>query len=361
MLDGAAGSLAPDERSAVGAASGRRLALLATVGLVVVTVVVIVGLTSGPDPDEDASASTEPSEPGPAITMPTTLPPVATIAQEPAIVTAVPVVPAGDPLTSGSSIVTLPSRTVLIGDESVPPVDLATAIADLSVDRARRATTVVQWGDVPGTLEVAVTRDPVTDRDLVEYHSGAGHDVAIIDHRSATVFLGGDRVAATGDDWIVLTADQALAGTGVGSLRELADELLLGPLRPSALDRAMVEPAPWPELVADETTLAFDITLPTDELTAWVAYPLRPDVVGGPDDADERAAAPPETARLTAFVAVDGTLRQLTHRVRIDGVPQVFVHRLDDLADPVVVELPEFDPTDDAATWTWPARDLVVR
>ncbi len=307
------------------------LVALALLGVSVLASAVLLGL-GWIDDDRTADRRSRPDMNDPASTV-TTLPSLSALDQIPTPdgVPAAPVGP-GAPARAGSLLdqVSVPTYPKAIRDSEAQPggYDLVAAIAALEHDIPRTSSTHLEIGVGGFITDVAIVRDPVTDR----YQVTLGDVIAIVDPSTGDTLV--DLSSPGEQRWATVDQRSFADSVGVDSIGALYSRLLLGPVRPDT--RAWATVTPGDLVTIDELTVAreFTVELPGSAIPEWQLYALGP-------TAEFTAVDLPTRLTYRVYVDRQNTIRRVVGLSNLGSTPQLVVHNLGTLAERFPIELPD--------------------
>ena len=319
----------PIDEGAVPPPNWRKIVGLASLGGVaggIVLSIVLLGVVWSDDGNDDVG---DPSTT--IVTAPPTLPSLGTIPDAEQGLSAASAA-SGAPAREGSllDLIDVPTYPPLTGRQvaSADGFDLYRAVSQLDVDVARRSSTRLELGG--GYLrDFAILRDPTSDRYRVD-RDGA---VSIFDGTTGLTYAD---FSLPGDDQWLPSDDRPLADSvGVGSVPALYQRLLLGPIRPDTLSSATVTPGEF--VILDDgltSARAFTVELPAAVIPEWQLY------VFGPTN-EFPASVRPARMTYTAYVDELNQIRRIVGLSDLGRIPQLVVHDLGTLAEPIPIALPD--------------------
>ncbi len=217
-----------------------------------------------------------------------------------------------------------------VPDGGLDSFDLAIAVDAVGADVARRSKTHIEIGSTDNTLEITIVRDPINDRyGLTSFVDGVTEFVVV------DVADGFTYSQSEPDTWVAVSNADVIANLGLSDIGVFLDRLMLGPLRPDTLDSATIEPLTLVFFEGEDTIARqFAIELPGDRVPEWQRYPLGSSRSMFPDFL-------PERLDYSAYVDDRGELILVTGSATIADVTQLVIHRLETLAEPKIVSLPD--------------------
>ena len=285
----------------------------------------------GDDPDDTGSA---PVIAGAEITTPPTLRPLDTlpVPDDPQLER---VVPTGPEATSSQDRslfdgVTRPVYPAVtdVGLGELVQYDIAGAVAMLGDDIPRRSTTHIELGTAGFVLDVTIERDTVRDRYRITFESDDDVQTAVVDIATDTTYI------RTGDGRSVdvLNAD-IISGSGAADANEYFDRLLLGPVRPDTFVAAATRGRGL--VTIDDVRIArqFISNIQGVAIPEWQLYVFSPVFEFPVEDR-------PSLLEYAVYVDDAGRIVQVDGLSLVGDVPQLIEHRLEEPAEPIVVEIP---------------------
>lgn len=328
----------PNWRKVVGLAS------LGGIALGVLTSVVLIGVVWNDDDPSggiagDPATTIDGLDPSTLITTPPTL---ATLEPAPDAASTRP--PTGSPLPArdGSLLDEIAVPNYPLAEPGIPiatgSFDLAAAVDRLGTDVARRSSTTLELGVGGYRRLYSIVRDPTADR----YGAILDQLAAVVDEQAGTTYL--DVSSPDAAQWIRSDNQRVAASFDVESVGVLFQRLLLGPVRSDTISAARVSPGQL--VVLDDgltTARAFVVELPGELVPEWQLYAFGPTDEFLPSDR-------PGRLEYTVYVDERNEIRRVVGLSDLGGIPQLIVHDIEILADPVPVNLPdpaliEVDPT----------------
>lgn len=276
------------------------------------------------DPDEDTAAITVPPTLTPVTEPPATLPAVPSASAPPAPA-------ATDADRVAASVATLPPRA----DSVVVPADAFRlsdgSLAALDAPVARRSVTDYVVGVDGFEQTITITNDPDTGRYLIELDSGgAAVPSFVVD------LLGGFTHAETAPgEWASIPNEEVAANAGVPDMATFVRNLQLGPIRSDTRDAWALSVANRLVETDDDGDLReYVVVLDAAAVPEWARYAFGP--------GSEAAPLPGNTlVGYAVYVAADGSIRRVSGSAEFGATTQRIVHRLEELDDPPVIEIPE--------------------
>ena len=322
---------APNWRKVVGIAS------LVGVALGVVTSVALLSFISHDDADGEGIAG-DPSSTidqvglESLITTPPTLEPI-------------PPPGGGDDVTVTSRRPSAPSREGPLLDLVVTPTyppadgaldgsfDLEAAVSALGTDRPRRTTTHLELGVGGYQLDVTIVRD--VDQDRYELTTDVGDAPVrwVVGDAGVEMYLD---LSSDGDEqWIPVDGSDFAEFYGFDTAGALLDVLMRGPIRPDTIGSAISTAG---DVVALDDGVsvarAFTVEIPGVLIPEWQLYLL------GPTD-EFLHSDRPSTMIYTVYVDDHDEIRRIVGLSDVGGIPQLIVHDIESLVDPISIELPD--------------------
>ena len=144
--------------------------------------------------------------------------------------------------------------------------------------------------------------------------------------------------------WIQTDNTRVAESFGVETLDALFRHLLQGPVRADTIGSATVTPGELVVLDDNTTARAFTVRLPGRVVPEWQLYAFGPTDEFLPSDR-------PTQVEYTVYVDERNEVRRIVGLSDLGGIPQLIVHDIELLADPVRVDLPnsaliDVDPAD---------------
>lgn len=320
----------------------RRAVAVALVGGAIAGIAVGVFVLLGDSHDDgaDVSADSEPAEEaGTAITTPPTLPPLETLP------------PIDDPSrTAGATDDTSaadgeqPDRSPVIERPAYPKVtdvgladlmqyDIRGAIEALGDDRPRRSETRVELGVGGFVLDVVIERDADRDRYRLVLATGTFEEEIVTDVPGGTSYVtttraNGERSARSVSNAEILDAVDA------GSIGELYDPLIVGPVRPDTYDAAVTRGRGVVTIGEVRLARQFISYVEGAEAPEWQVYAFAPTTEFRPEDR-------PELMEYAVYVSDTGDVVQVDGVSQIGDITQLVTHRVIEPDEPIVIEIPD--------------------
>ena len=303
----------------------------AVLGIALAIVVLVFGRNDDDGrPIGDVTASTVATDPASQITTPPTLDTLPV----PQLVDRTPGVGGLGTIPSPVDRVVVPTYPTVDPDRALPDgvdrIDLFAATIALGNDLPRRSTTHLELGVGGYSHGFTIVRDSAADRFRVALRD----DVAVVLDETTgylwEVFTSGEEQWSQPDD------SQPLAEQlGVNSMGDFFDRLLQGPVRSDTISSATVSLG---ELVTlddgNSVARAFTVEIPGALVPEWQLYALGPTSEFVPSD---------RPTRLTYTVYVDqhNEIRRVVGISDLGGIPQLVVHDIETLAQPILIDTPE--------------------
>jgi hypothetical protein len=209
--------------------------------------------------------------------------------------------------------------------------DLDTAIERLTNDVPRRGTTHLELGVKGFVRDYSFVRDVENDR----YSLTVDVDVAngVLDESTGTLFWDFSSPTA-GEQWIPVDAPAEAEYFEVDTLGDLYDRLLAGPVRVDTISTSEVIPGEF-VLIDDDAALAraFTVDVEGAAIPEWQIYALGPTHEFAPSDRPTRMI-------YTVYVDEVSEIRRVVGLSDLGGIPQLVVHDIEPIANPVAIELP---------------------
>lgn len=330
--------------------------VLALMALAAVTLAVVAAVLVGDGAGAPPVATIDPDELAAAITVPPTLAPRPVETSSPSTPgpsTPAPSTPA--PSTPAPEAGRLDrARLVAASVETLPPLTGTTvpqpdtfrlsdgSLTALDAPVARRSVTEHTIGAAGFSQTVTIINDPTTGRYEIELASGGRSVRVIVDVPGGTTFI-----ETTPDDWATEPNDVIAARTGAPDIDTLLRSLQLGPIRSDTRDAwTLVQDSPLVAGARGEPQREWLVVIDASAVPEWARYAFGP--VGD--------AAPLPLSTLigyAVYVGPNGSIRRVTGETEYGATVQRIVHRIDDLVEPPVIELPAVaDPSDEPVAGT---------
>lgn len=244
--------------------------------------------------------------------------------------------PASSQVTAVSDLVAVPTYPTYPALPDTPLSDVvrysvATAIDRHAEDSARRSTTHMELGVGGFALDVVIVRDPVHDRYQLEFETQTFTQTAIVDPATNSTYI----ESSDGAVDVVLNRE-IMAGTDAETIHEFVDRLLQGPVRPDTVDVANLRERSLVTIDGVGTARQFVVDIAGAVIPEWQLYVFGPTAEFSPADR-------PDDLEYSVYVTEDGRIAQVDGVSYLGDVAQLITHRIEVLAEPIVIELPELD------------------
>ncbi|MFP5486895.1 MAG: hypothetical protein ACLGHQ_01125, partial [Acidimicrobiia bacterium] len=290
-----------------------------------VTVLVAGGDDAPPD------ATVDPDDLASALTVPPTLTPVT----EPVVT--LPPYP-GAPIERGLDEPSLVAASV----ETLPPLTGTTipqpdtfrlsdgSLAALDAPLARRSVTDHMIGVDGFDQTVTITNDPSTGRYLLEVDTGTANEQVTIDVQGGLTY-----VEVAPGEWVTEANDVIAERIGAPDLATFLRDLQLGPIRSDTRDAwTLVQQNGIVAGGRGEPLGEWVVVLDAAAVPEWARYAFGPT-----GDAPPVPGTTP--VGFAVYVGANGAIRRVTGSTEYGATEQRIVHRIEELDEPPVIELPD--------------------
>lgn len=307
--------------------------LIALMALVAVTLAVVSAVLFDDGAGAPPVATIDPDELAAAITVPPTLAP-RPVETSPA---ATPATATPAPEEGGLDR----ARLVAASVETLPPLTGTTvpqpdtfrlsdgSLTALDAPVARRSVTDHTIGAAGFNQTVTIINDPTAGRYRIDLVSGAQSVRVIVDVPGGTTYI-----ETAPDDWATEPNDVIAERTGAPDIETFLRNLQLGPIRSDTRDAwTLVQDNPLVAGTRGEPQREWLVVIDASAVPEWARYAFGP----GAD------AAPLPLSTLigyAVYVGPNGSIRRVTGETEYGATVQRIIHRIDELDEPPVIELP---------------------
>jgi hypothetical protein len=235
------------------------------------------------------------------------------------------------PVIDGVVVPTFP-QVDNVATQPSDPLDLLEAVVRFDADVPRRSTTTVTLGQGGFQVDVAILRDPVSDRYELEVDAGDGPSWAIVDVGTRTTYFSRDR-----ERWSAQITELGVDRSDIVPVGDLYRRLLDGPVRADTYSSAEVVATGTVQLGPDRPAQAFRVAMPGRDVPLWRLYHLAPTAEFDP-------AQLPTSMVYDVYVTDDTEL--LVGLSVVGRIPQLVQHEIELLPERASIALPDAGSVD---------------